>query len=329
MPGTQITPTRTPVLVDTGTKYQVTAVCSLAGTLPNTNIFVRQVVQEDDPKNDTFLRIASVVDFTTYGSNRQESIESGAFIYRANSFVALYDDVTTGNDAWNELSARVNALVLEYDVYITAFLTPVDGVVVTYPTIDESTKAALIATYEASLETVEEAESARDTENVACNALQLELETYQIRLAEVQADVAAVTPIASASTLVPPNLSVIAATTSTASLTASAYVASSGASAPEQASIQGQLATINNQVSALNLQTTFADSEVRIPLLAFLGTLQARAASLQADVTAKQIEYNQCMLEMATLQAAVDQARQARDAALAAIVAVCPDYVPT
>ncbi len=328
MSGTQITQSRQPVVIDGGTKYQVSATCTFAGTLPSLHIFTRQVVQEDDPKNDVFLRVASVTDFTDYGIDRQAAITNGSFVYRAVSFVQNYDNVTTATDAWNELSARINALVAEYDVYINAFLTPVDGAVSIYPTVDESTKAALIAAYKTALATVTTAEQARDTENVACQAVLLELQTRQQQLLEATADVTAISPIVAAANVLSPSYASYQSNINVLTTTASVAVTASGASNPEKSSINGTLGQITTQLAAMFNSNTSMENDVRIPLLGFLGTLQSRAAGYQADVTALQVEYNECMVEMAALQAAVDQARAQRDADLAAVRAVCPDFNP-
>lgn len=328
MPGTQITQTRQPVQIDDGTKYQISAVCTLAGTLPSVYIFTRQVVQEEDPKNDVFLRVASVTDFTEYGVDREASIGAGTFIYRAVSFVANYDNVTTATDAWNELSARINTLVQEYDVYINAFLTPVDGSTVVYPTVDESVKAALIAAYKSSLVAVTAAEQARDTENIACEAILLELQTKQQQLTDALADIATLSPISAASNVLSPSYTSYQSNINVNNSNAKASTSTSSATAEQKGIILASLDAITTQLAAMFGSNSSLENDVRIPLAGFLGTLQSRAATYQADVTAKQSEYNECMVEMATLQGQVDQARAQRDADLAAIRAVCPDFNP-
>lgn len=328
MSGTQITQARLPVLIDGGTKYQVSATCTFAGTLPSIYIFTRQVIQENDPKNDVFLRVASVTDFTDFGTDRQAAITNGTFTYRAVSFVQNYDNVTTATDAWTELSARIGTLVAEYDVYIDTFLTPVDGAVTTYPTVDESTKSALIAAYKESLTLVTTAEQARDAENVSCEALLLELQTKQQQLLDATADINAISPIAAAANVLSPSYAGYQANINASNATAITNTALSSATAPEKAAITAPLNVITTQLAAMFGSNNSLESDVRIPLLAFLGVLQTRAAGYQTDVTALQTEYNECMVEMAALQAAVDQARAQRDADLAAVRAVCPDFNP-
>lgn len=328
MSGTQITQTRQPVAIDTGTKFQVSATCTLAGTLPGLEIFVRQVVQTDDPKNDSFVRVAGVTDFSDVGTDREACITDATFLYRASALTVYYDDVTTATTGWNELSSRINTLVTEYDAYIDIFLTPPSGAVTTYPTVDSSEKQALIDTYRTSVSTVTTAEEARDTESLSCQQTQFELETLQAQLADVQADVASLTPIVSSTAVL--NASYPSATSLVDSgyAGASTLVTASSATAGEKSAIQAQLLSVSTGSSTLGSNNVSLTGDVYTPLVALLGTLQSRAAALQAEVSSKQLEYNECMRTMAALQGAVDQARAQRDADLAAIRAVCPDFNP-
>ncbi|MCH9834608.1 hypothetical protein K0U83_03055 [bacterium] len=87
MPGTQITQHRTPVLTDSGTVYQISATCTAAGTLPDVYVFVKQVVNFDDPKDDTHYRVAAPADFDALLIDREDAIEAGpgsegAYLYR-------------------------------------------------------------------------------------------------------------------------------------------------------------------------------------------------------------------------------------------------------
>lgn len=331
MSGTQITQYRQPVLLDTGTKYQVSASCTLAGTLPDTAIFVVQIVDFEDPKNDAFYRVASPSDFLTIGNNRVEAIEAGpgdegAYLYRATSFTQSYDDVDVATGAWNELSGRINTLVLDYDTYVSAFLTPPDGSVTTYPTVDPSVKAALISDYESALSAISTAEELRDTENVACEALRLELRTAQEALMQAQADVAALTPIVGSLAASSGVLSSISSSILGSVSSATALVIASAASPGEQSAILAQHNAISNQASLLGTTANSVENNVYVPLAGLLTEWQTRVAELQVTVSSLTLEVNDCALEMATLQSNVDVARANRSTALAALRAVCPDY---
>jgi hypothetical protein len=333
MPGTLITQYRVPVQSDTGTRYQVSATCTAAGTLPDAYVFVKQVVNFDDPKEDTHYRVAAPADFNTILIDREDSIvagagSEGAYLYRDAAFTQDYDAVEEALGAWTDLSARINTLVTSYDEYITVFLTAPEGSVTLYPTVDESLKAAYIADYEAALEAITAAETVRDTENVACEAVRLELRTAQESLLAAQQDVAALTPIVGALAASSGALGGISTAIAGSVSSAVSLVLSSGASAPEKSAIQAQLDAASTQTTALSSTATALDTNVYAPLTSMLSALQTRVAGLQADVTSLTMEVNACGLEMATMQGAVDAARGQRDAALAVLRTICPDYVP-
>lgn len=333
MPGTQITQHRTPVLTDSGTVYQISATCTAAGTLPDVYVFVKQVVNFDDPKDDTHYRVAAPADFDALLIDREDAIEAGpgsegAYLYRDAAFTQSYSTVETATGAWAELSARINDLVTSYDEYITLFLTPTEGAVTLYPTVDESLKAAYVASYAASLVAITAAEAVRDTENVACEAVRLELRTAQESLLAAQQDVATLTPIVGSLAASSGSLGGIATSITGSVSAATALVLASGASAGEQAAINAQLNAAATQASTLTTTASSIELNVYSPLTTMLSTLQTRVATLQASVTSLTMEVNACGLELATMQGAVDAARGQRDTALATLRTVCPDYVP-
>jgi len=328
MAGTRVTQTRKPVSIDSGTKYQIAAQCVDAGTLPDLGLFVYLVTQASDPKNDQIQRVAGVADFTSYGMSRNAAITAGPGYYRSAVMTENYDDIVSANVAALEMSSRINALVNEYDTYLNQFLTPSGGSDVVYPTIDEGTKAALIAAYQSTIAPVTVAEAARDQEQVDCNAKELELSTLQTRLHEAQADLATLLPVQSALAALVPTYAAATAQISAGNTSAKTLVTASSASGPEQASIQGQLTLVDGGISLLVTSNSGLVNDVQTPLGTEIGTLQARVTQLSQDLNAKQLEVNDCHLQLSKAQAAVDQARLTRDQALAAVRAVCTDYTP-
>lgn len=333
MSGTQVTQHRRPVVVDSGTRYEVSATCTLAGTLPDTALFVRQIVNMDDPKDDLFYRLAAPADFLSLPTNRNTAIQTGpqedsAYLYRATSFSQTYADVAEATGAWQELSSRISQLVIDYDEYIDTFLTPDDGEVTTYPTVDEGVKAGLIAAYEATLADIEAAEATRDTENAACEALRVELLAAQTALQGAQADAAALGPIVGSLAPVGASVTSLSSGVRVTVENATSLVYTSAASSLEKSGIAAQLNTTVTQTQALDAVASGLEAGVTIPLGSLLATLQGRVTTLQSDVDTLVREVNACGLEMATMQGAVDAARGRRDAALAELREVCPDYVP-
>ena len=329
MAGTKIIQVRQPLQSDGVTLFQLTATCSVPGTLPDTSIFLRRVVDIDDPKEDTLERVCDVTDFTSYGTSREVAISEGSYLYRSTNVTVSYSDVATAAGAWEELSARINTLVTTYDTYVTAFLTPVEGTTTVYPTIDTSERTALIAEYSAALTAVAAAETARDTENIACDALQLELQCLQERLRDAQADVDSLGPIVGALSPIPAGITSGTSAATTYINTAEANNQASGASASEKSAILTNHNSASTNITAISQLNQALDANVHTPLVSHYATLQGRVASLQTEVTAAQEAVNDCALELATLQGTLDAARATRDSALAEIRAVCPDFDPS
>jgi hypothetical protein len=329
MPGTQVKQTRSPVTAGALTTYEIAAVCTLQGTLPDANIFLMKVVQPDDPKNDTFQHVCEVTDFTNYGTSRESSISSATFLYRIQTFSKSYPDIVTANDAWKELQDRINKLVVDYNAFITEFLTSSSGIVTTFPTLDEGAKAALIAEYGVAQTAVTTAEDARDTESVMCEAKRASLRSLQERLVEAQADLAVLNPIVGALGALMPSYATLSPLLSSGIGTIQIVSTASSASAGDKAQIDAQLALMRGQVASLDTSNSSLTGNVQIPLGTLQATIQSRVTSLTSEVNALVQEVNACALEMADLQGAVDAARARANQILADIRAVCPDFIPS
>lgn len=328
MPGTIVHQIRTAATTDSGAQYTIDVSCNSPGTLPDASIFLLEIITPNDPKDDKFLRLCSPSDFSSYGTDRdQAALTSG--IYRATTCSFRYTSVATANDSWKALSGSINALVNEYDVFLTAFLTQPEGVDTLYPTIDLSEKTARIAAYQARLAAVVAAETARNDHQRTCQAPKtLELANAQDNLAQAVSDLALVKPIRTVVDVLAVNYPSAQATINTALLAAMTATSISSATAPEQLAITSQILTAqraNDNIGAYDVQLI---AEVQTPLAAFVGVLEARVVDLTGAVSAARSALAACDNELSRLQGDVDEARRARDAALAAVREVCTDYVP-
>lgn len=328
MPGTRVTQTRKPLVTDEGAKYQIALQCTLAGTLPSAAIFLMQVVQDNDPKNDTFTRLCAAADFDTYGTNRNAAITAGTRLFRSTSLTLNYDDVATANGAWQELTSRINTLVREYDVYLDSFLTPDNGVETAFPTVDPGVKSALIAAYEQRLLDVADAEDARDDGQRECDSKVLELRSLQQNLQQAQSDYTSVAAIKGAVDALVPTYSASSAQISASANAIRVLNSVSTASVSERAQIEAQCVVLDGAITTLGVANTSLVNDVQVAIAGYAGSLQARITDLTQQVNAKQLEVNECHLEMADLQATVDEARKQRDASLATLRGVCPDFNP-
>lgn len=328
MSGTLVKQIRQPAGAPGAVKWRVTFQCTAAGTLPDTSIFLFQVVQDSDPKNDTLARVCEIDDFTTYSTGRSASITANTRLYRYDTVTLYFDDVATADGAWKELSTRVNTLVKNYDVVLDSFLTAEDGTVFSYPTVDTSTQEELIATYESTLPLVEEAQAARDVDARECVALQLELNMLRTQLTQAQSDLAIVSPVAGVLVALTASYPALTATIGSAKSAIRVVNNGSAASTPDKTSIETQLVVIESAIATLNADNAALVSQVQTPIATLAGDLQTRVTDLTQQVNAKQQEVNECRTTLAELEAALDTARAQRDAALAAVRAVCPDYTP-
>jgi len=172
------------------------------------------------------------------------------------------------------------------------------------------------------------AEETRAAEATDCNSIQDQIAITQERLTEAQSDLNSYTTIQGQLNAYLVTYQSIQPTVGSLFSTINSLVGTSSATASEKTAIQN-LALQGSQQSILFQDNNANLSALRSGAVATtVTTLQTRVATLSSELTALQTKYNACMLKMATLQGAVDAARAERDAALAAVRVVCPDFTP-
>lgn len=145
-------------LVDGTQKFEITTTIIDAGDLPFTSLFVVTVNDTSDPKadvlariatpldfqqadpdsplyvkiyesdvvrfgQDDFARIANVNDVTALVRDRTDAVRQGKTEYLTSAVTLLFDDVTTAQNAYNQLLARLSELVLAWRQFNTDFGT--------------------------------------------------------------------------------------------------------------------------------------------------------------------------------------------------------------
>lgn len=118
---TRATQLRTVTINDKVAKFQVTMVLTDRGDLPDGAIFLKNIVDETDPKEDTFARVARAGDLIVYSDDRDEAIDNGDNVWRDTELTKFYDAVDTANTAAEFMQERVNALVDEYRTFTNEF----------------------------------------------------------------------------------------------------------------------------------------------------------------------------------------------------------------
>jgi len=326
MPGTIVRMDRSTITVDGTNKYEIVATCDVKGTLPDVAIFLLQIETSADPRDDTLLRVVEIADTVEANTDRDAVIGTGGSRWRSRSVLLQYPDIETANTAWKELSSRINTLVGNVDTFLTEFETGVDNETIVYPTADASTKTALTDAYLTTRAAVTDAETARNAEVLSCNNLKKDIDNTLLRLNDATPDLDRYTLVQAQLSTYSSTLNSVQPVISGAVNTIRALNTVSGGTAID--AIEAQLRAEEAQLAAFSSTNSGISILLSGSVSTAVSILQARVASLTSQRTTLVTQYNACTARTAALQATVDTARATRDAALASLRVVCPDYVP-
>lgn len=189
MADTVVNQERTALHVDGVPMFRITAVCTDAGDLPDTGLFLYQIVDPDDGGLDVFTRIVEIADFSStdgYSNNRTTAVLAGDTYWRSYVLTKDYDSVTVADAAVTALFDRINQLVNDYHTYNTDFETAPGGEDTNFPTSDPTELEARVTTYNTAYTTYETALTDKDTASTALTDAQTALATETANLAEWQ-----------------------------------------------------------------------------------------------------------------------------------------------
>jgi hypothetical protein len=326
MSGTQVVMERKAITVSGAAKYTIISTCTNAGTLQDRSIFLLNIVTPDDPKDDTFNRVIEIADILSYVTDRGAAIVNNDGVWRSSSCTLTYDDIETANAAWKELSSRISALVENYDAFLLEFETFEGGNVIIYPTVDESAKTALKDAYAATNTALTAANAARDAHS--CADIEASIASTETDLQNAKTDLDKVlliqAGVAAATSVYPTIYGTLNANNASVRVLNQA----SSATDSEIAAIEGYLVSNDSYLAQFNAQNTALSSLLSVTIGPYVTELQTRVSTLTQAKNALYIDLNNCRTEEASLQAAATQAQLTRNAALAAVIAVCPDFVP-
>lgn len=328
MAGTQTTSVRDTLTVEGSNVYEIVTTCNVAGTLPDTSIFLLSIVTVDDPKDDTLERVIEVADISEFSTDRDAAIAAGDASWRAAALTLQFEDIETANAAWKEVESRITTLVNQVDAFNDEFETALGGDVTVYPTVDLSEKNALIDAFNNTAQPITDAEEVRDEKQLKCTQLTSDLDVVEERLQEAETDLALYLRVQSEVGNVNTSLPPISAAIAAANTQTRVEVGLSAASALEKSSIEVQLTAIDAQLTAFNVQTSALNTTQTGPITSAVGTLQNRVTTLVTQKSSLSTQLITCSSEIAALQATVDTTRTARETALANVIAVCPDFTP-
>lgn len=121
MSNTTIAQARKAILAGGVTKFEVTTTVVDKGSFPNNSLFLMQIFDADDPKEDSLVRIAGLGDIEQYSTSRSETVATSKVYYLASQFTKRYDTLDVAIAAYRVIRDRINNLVLDYDKYYAEF----------------------------------------------------------------------------------------------------------------------------------------------------------------------------------------------------------------
>jgi hypothetical protein len=333
MPETTLHQDSVAVLAADGTqRFRVTsAITYIDGAdLPFTEIFVFQIVDTNDPKQDKFLRVANIHDLTTLQRGRENALLNATTFYLAASFEVIYSDVTTAAAAKPAIATRVDELIAEWITYTTQFVVPTDYelplVADNIVTVAKNayyaakalsdTKDAELATANADL-TEANAEAARKA-TAYSDAL-----ARTINCSEQLANMSALQAAYSSPTGYKATMNSLVTAAISAGWNVGNTPGTSGNAGFDSALAAAQTAQANEVVTVTALMNSVASTMATECANENSAMLAAAAAKTSADAAAATAQTTQTVAAAAA--AAADAAEAA---ALAAVLAVCPDFVP-
>lgn len=294
------------------------ASATIPAQLPHLNVFVLTVNDVDDPKQDVLARVARIADLSLVPIGRDAGIAAPTIEgiqYLSASTTNIYDTLETANDAAVAFQDRVNALIEGWITFRTEFNAPDPSpALYTLPRVDPSQKTALINAYKA-------AKQDRYVKNLAKVEADAVLTRALADFTFKSSLITDLTEVVTESTTVEANMTdVVGGFTAFVPAGNTFYAAASGTppSAPEKADFQTALIIAGQTVVLASVYTVHTSN-----LTSLITTYQSArtsastaAASAVTVAQADQLTKAQLRTSAVTLEAA----------ALAAVLAVCPDF---
>lgn len=287
---------------------------SIPSELPNLGVFVVNVPDVLDPKQDTLARVATIADLTLIPEGRDPGIAApGAdgIQFLSSAWSASYETLETALDAAQAFRDRVNKLIIDWQSFSTSFDAPTPTpATYTFPATDTSPKTTLIAAYKTAKQDRYLKQIAKTAADAAVTAAQTDA-TYKHSL---------ISPIAS--------IDASATSGQSALSTTSGFFTTLQAAGTVFAGANPGGTGITTFQSALTLAASQGAQVVAF--IAAAGTLTSLTA---AYLSARQADATTADATSATAAASQIAAAQAlaaavalETAALAAVLAICPDF---
>lgn len=151
---------RRAVLIEGVEKFEVYIEIIDPGDLPTRGLFVLEINDATDPKEDEFARVATVADLVDLVEDRDLTIDKDEELYRVTSYKFYYDNIDTAVAAQSVLKDRLDELTQDWATYQEQFETVSETT--NHPRYDSDTFNTLVSAYEDALEAEETAKTTRD-----------------------------------------------------------------------------------------------------------------------------------------------------------------------
>lgn len=170
--------------------FRITVQCVDKGPMPDTHLFLMEIVDPDDPQRDVFTRIVQLADLDAlnvdpdepgYKSDRSAAIASGKIYWRADAFTKDYTDLNLAEQADIAISDRLNTLVTDFSTFDASFKTSPEESKY-YPSADQNTIDALKAAYATAYDAYTTAQATQATAQTALTTADANLTTAQTAL---------------------------------------------------------------------------------------------------------------------------------------------------
>jgi hypothetical protein len=289
---------------------------------PISEVFVHEILDVADPKQDKFLRVANIHDLTTIARGRVAALNALQMTYLSAMFTVEFADVTTAAAAKAVVQTRVDALIADWIKYSTEFLVPIEF---TMP----APEATLVKAAKAAFKTAKNARIEKEAALVTANAASAEAVAAAERASATYVTALTRTNACSANQA---NAQSLQAAYATYRNRMNGFVTAVEVSAPTVLGIDlGVDALYPGVKSARDSEAAGVDALLTLVVGNLASECAAEAAAVTTAATAKTTADGTVattQTAQAQAQAAATAAAAAETAALAAVLAVCSDFDP-
>lgn len=285
--------------------------------LPHLNVFVISVADPTDPTQDALARVAGIADLSLIPIGRDAGIAApgpNGIEYLSQAATVSYSDIQTANTAATTFVDRVSALVSAWILFDSEFYAPT-ATPATYqlPIVDASQSQALINAYAAAKQAGYVQLQTSTAANAALTAAQADYAYKSSLLTGIATVVTSATKVQTEFGTTVTQFGVLYATgqtfyaANTGGTGAATFLAALNAAVAQQGAMPGYLTDAIAAVTAATAYQTARTNDVTASATALAGAQNTQITQAQALTAANALTA----------------------AALAAVLAVCPDFDPT